>query len=269
MTNAPDLWIADQVSKLTEAELIAFKHLLDNEWLMDLLAADPVSAGMTPAVFGGYIPRDTAAEVSPEISYARDVIVRQLRRIGPATTSAYVDELAGNPFRRQYAFYLSATQDLIAKEADRENPAPWYRPLAKAMGWMLRALSAAKDGDATNARSWADRVCSELRTDSLAAYQDKLFADADAEQLVWIGPDRTASFGTVADLAHYIDAAQLCGEDGPTEVYAVGPSDRLTPVEVKVTSTGYDEDDYAQATVTVTLPSGVTAAAGYRIDGRA
>lgn len=97
----------------------------------------------------------------------------------------------------------------------------------------------------------------------------KVLIDGDATRLAWVWDGDEIGKGNVHDLAEFLQGCQDAGHPYPTAVYAPNVDGGLTPVPYTIATSDYDENDYATATVTVTLADGVTPSASWRVDGRA
>jgi hypothetical protein len=82
---------------------------------------------------------------------------------------------------------------------------------------------------------------------------------------VWEG---VIARGTIDAFADFLAGAQAAGHDYPKTLYAPTVAGELTPLPYHVKSSGYDDNDYATATVAVTLAEGVTVTGTWTVDGR-
>ncbi len=87
-------------------------------------------------------------------------------------------------------------------------------------------------------------------------------------ELAWAWEGGIAK-GNIDAFADFLQGCQDAGHDTPKVVYAAAVDGTLTPVPFQVKAGGYDEHDYATATVTVTLADGVAVTGSWTVDGRA
>lgn len=121
----------------------------------------------------------------------------------------------------------------------------------------------------TAARGHVDRVPSPMPEQRATPPGVELHqVDPARTALVWVFEGEPCT-GDVQRFADFLAGAAHAGEDAPRTLYAPTSSGELVPVPFAVDVSPYDSNDWAHASVVVTLADGVTVSGSYRIDGRA
>jgi hypothetical protein len=89
----------------------------------------------------------------------------------------------------------------------------------------------------------------------------------EGTQLAWAW-DGGIGRGTIDAFADFLSGAQAAGHDYPKVVYAAATDGTLTPVPFHVKTSGYNSNDFATATVSVTLADGAAVVGSWTVDGR-
>jgi hypothetical protein len=117
---------------------------------------------------------------------------------------------------------------------------------------------------------------SEFGPDFVTPMTDAAPADAAAGHLLirsedWAGLYSLDAYTDgLARLGDHFDGAHTAGEPWGDVFYIPAEgAGAIVPVEVATSQTGYDENDYARRTITLTIPGRSSVEVSHRVDGRA